>query len=298
MAAGFLNITMDVNIPFSVTLIFGLYALHILLILNQRPKLRSAINIWFFLTILTTSLWFNLIQWQALPFLIVYIGFGFLTLEKIRWRRWLGWTGVVIMALALSIHVIPGFDNALLFSAEHLGNGTLPYKLYANLDKALAAALILALVAEHLKPFSLKQFARQDLPIMLGGAIIIFALGMALGAEFDPKFGELTIAFLFFNLLVTCVAEEAYFRLLFQETLWKLIPLKKWSGILAIVISAALFTLAHFHTGEGAVERLTVIFLAGILYAVVYWRSRQYLSAVLAHFSINFIHLSFFTYPF
>ena len=121
--------------------------------------------------------------------------------------------------------------------------------------------------------------------------LVIFGIGLALGIQVDIKFGELTLAFIFFNLMVTCIAEEGFFRLIIQEYLWEKLP-TKYAGGIATLLSATIFTLAHFHVGEGAAERMFLIFLAGLLYAGVYWRSRQYISAVLTHFMLNLIHLS------
>ena len=131
---------------------------------------------------------------------------------------------------------------------------------------------------------------------MLLGLMAFFGICWLIGAKPDLKFGELTFAFFFFNLFVTCVAEEAFFRLVIQEKLAKYLP-TRYPSHLAVFFTALIFMLAHFHTGVDAEKRLALIFLAGFLYGAIYLRSKSLGSAIVSHFAINIIHFSFFTYP-
>ncbi|GAM71575.1 CAAX amino terminal protease family [Vibrio sp. JCM 19236] len=91
------------------------------------------------------------------------------------------------------------------------------------------------------------------------------------------------------NFLLTCVAEEAFFRGFLQQVLCK-----KYGWHLGVAIASLLFGLAHMGGGL-----LLVVFasLAGLGYGLIFHFSSRLWVAVLFHFLFNFTHLLFFTYP-
>ena len=60
---------------------------------------------------------------------------------------WLALSEIVLLAaiLALYLHAFPGFHNPRLLDSVYAGAHSTPFTLYANLDKALAPLLLLAL---------------------------------------------------------------------------------------------------------------------------------------------------------
>ncbi len=246
--------------------------------------------------LLASATYFNLIALEALAFISLFIGSAVLTSHQAKTIRYFAWVAVTVLSLAFALHLIPGFHNPVIFHSDGLGTSALPFTLRANLDKAFAAIMILSLMIDRLSLPKLTGFLKADLTILIIGIPAILLVGYLMGLNLEPKIGQLTLAFAFFNLFTTCLAEEAFFRLLIQDSLWRRIHIRQ-AGLIAWSVSALLFTLAHFHTGPGAGERLFLIFLAALLYAGVYWRSRCFLSAVITHFLLNFLHLSFFTYP-
>jgi len=198
---------------------------------------------------------------------------------------------LIVLSLGLAMHKIPGFFNQLVFSSDAFGQSGLPFTLYANVDKALAGLALLNAFSAHIKwRLGLKEF--QLIALFLAG---FFTLAILLGAEFELKLMHLTWVFLLLNLFITCIAEEAFFRLAIQRPINRGLK-NALNGGLAVLISAAIFMLAHFHTGEGAEKRLLLIFCAGLLYGTVYLK-RNFGSAVMLHFSLNAIHFMLFAYP-
>ena len=198
---------------------------------------------------------------------------------------------LVVLSLGLAMHKIPGFFNQLVFSSDAFGQSGLPFTLYANVDKALAGLALLNAFSAHIKwRIGLKEL--QLIALFLAG---FYTLALILGAEFELKFMHLTWVFLLLNLFITCIAEESFFRLAIQRPINKGLK-NALNGGLAVLITAAIFMLAHFHTGEGAEKRLVLIFCAGLLYGTVYLK-RNFGSAVMLHFSLNAIHFMLFTYP-
>jgi membrane protease YdiL (CAAX protease family) len=115
---------------------------------------------------------------------------------------------------------------------------------------------------------------------------VLAALGLALCLQllqFAPKWPDFALQFIFCNLLLTCVAEEAFFRGLLQRPLYQWLS-QRWFGSnqaawCAIVVVSILFGLAHFAGGWA------------------YQRSGRIEVAIVAHAALNVVHMTLFTYP-
>jgi uncharacterized protein len=213
------------------------------------------------------------------------------------WRGTLT-TSAAVLALALSLHLLPGFHPAVLFHDVRLTPDAAPFALALGFDKAAAGLLLLA--AFSMRAASWRQFASQ-LPAIAAAAVAtsVVAIGIALAAgyvRFEPKWVEASPAFLLANLLFTCVAEEAFFVGLIQERLMRLAETRRqpaWRWI-AIAVSTVLFGLAH---AGGGTTWMLVATVAGLGYAAIYARTRTIESAILVHFAVNAAHFIAFTYP-
>jgi len=233
----------------------------------------------------------------ALAALALLAGLAWAGVSAARWRGALT-VLAALLALALSLHLLPGFHPAVLYRDVRLTPDAAPFGLGLGFDKAAAGLLLLA--AFGVRVTSWRQFASQ-LPAIAAAAVVTAALsiGVALGAGFvrvEPKWVEAAPAFLVANLLFTCVAEEAFFRGLIQERLMRLAATRRqpaWNGI-AIAASTVLFGLAH---AGGGVTWMAVAAIAGLGYALVYARTRSIEGAILVHFAVNAAHFIGFTYP-
>jgi len=214
--------------------------------------------------------------------------------------RWRGTTVGLAAALALatSLHLLPGFHAAVLFRDVRLTPDAAPFVLALNFDKGAAGLLLLA--AFCVRARSWRQFASQLPAIALAAAATaLISIGVALAAgyvRFEPKWTAAAPSFLCANLLFTCVAEEAFSRGVIQEGLMRFADQRRervWTW-LAIALSTLLFGLAH--AGGGATWML-VATIAGFGYAVIYAKTRTIEGAILVHFCVNAVHFIGFTYP-
>jgi membrane protease YdiL (CAAX protease family) len=203
-----------------------------------------------------------------------------------------------LLALALSLHAVPGFRNPVRFDALRLTPDATPFTLYLNFDKGAAGLVLLA--AFGARATSWRAFASRLPAIGVAAPLTAAAaIGTALAAgyvRFEPKLPDATLAFLLANLFFTCVAEEAFFRGLIQERLMRLADARgsaAWNGI-ALGVSAVLFGLAH--AGGGATW-MAVATVAGLGYAWTYARTRTLEGPILVHFAVNAAHFLLFTYP-
>ncbi|MGR5409371.1 CPBP family intramembrane glutamic endopeptidase [Vibrio sp. PNB22_8_1] len=208
--------------------------------------------------------------------------------QKMKLVYYLGWSVVIIWCVMLFVHLIPGFNNLQVLDKVTAGPLSAPFSMYLNLDKPLALfALFLAY------PFLLGSEAKGRVKPALLVMIPLLSL-LPIAAMLGALKPELSLPswwwlFALNNLILTCVAEEALFRGLIQQSLSR-----RFDWRLGLVIASILFGLAHFAGGP-----LLIVFatLAGLGYGLVFHFTGRLWCAVLAHFLFNFCHLVFFTYP-
>jgi len=201
----------------------------------------------------------------------------------------------LLVALVLAMHKVPGFYNILLLDKVRFSDDAIPFTLYANFDKGMAGYLLLSLFCSRASSF--RQFLddgkRSALPALLTIAVLIVLGLFTHFFRFLPKLPEATLLFFAVNLVLTCVAEEAFFRGLMQEAIYRL-GNKPAYAYLAIAVSAVLFGLAHLGGGTQYAALATV---AGLGYALIYHRTRRLEWVILTHAGFNLCHFVLFTYP-
>ncbi len=201
-----------------------------------------------------------------------------------------------VIALALALHLIPGFHNPILINSVRLSPDSAPLTQYGNYDKAAAGLIILACFAPRATSWlELRQVMAASWPIALTTAFVVVASALVLGiVRFDPKFPQIAPLFLIVNLLFVCVAEEAFFRGVVQEKILTALGDRPESPLVAIACSALLFGIAHL---AGGLRYAGLATIAGAGYAYAYDRTRRVEASILAHFSTNAIHFFAFSYP-
>ncbi|WP_394294870.1 CPBP family intramembrane glutamic endopeptidase [Aeromonas rivipollensis] len=197
-------------------------------------------------------------------------------------------TLVLLWAMALTLHLVPGFDNLKVLDRVQAGPASVPFTLYLNLDKPLIFFGLLLAWPALLGPGGTMRWRPLALLILPLAALLITA--WQLGAlKPDVGLPHWWWLFAFNNLVFTCVAEEALFRGLIQQGVAS--RSKPWLGLL---VASLLFGTAHLAGGP-----LLVLFaaLAGVCYGLAFQLSGRLSVAILLHFLFNFAHLALFTYP-
>ncbi|MBO2605011.1 CPBP family intramembrane metalloprotease [Shewanella algae] len=198
---------------------------------------------------------------------------------------------ILLSAVALTVHLLPGFDNLKLLDKVQASSGSTPFSMYLNLDKPLSLFLLLLawpLVAGT--PTSLPRRKIILLALLFAATPALLGLASLSGAiNWDPKLPGWWWLFALNNLLLTCVAEEVLFRGALQQYL-----VKRGGALLGVTLASVLFGLAHL---AGGWTLVLFAALAGVLYGLVFQLSGRLWLAALCHFCLNFCHLLLFSYP-
>jgi membrane protease YdiL (CAAX protease family) len=203
----------------------------------------------------------------------------------------------ILLALALALHKLPGFNNPVLIDHAVLSAGAAPFTLYANFDKGAVGLVLLALLSRRVDSWKeLGQVLWRTLPVL--AITLVATLGFAVLAGLvglDLKLPAQSLTFVSVNLLFTVIAEEAFFRGLLQARLAAALARQAWGPWLAVALSALLFGAAHLGGGLAYGILATV---AGLGYALAYQRTQRIEAAILVHIALNVAHFVCFTYPY
>ena len=211
-----------------------------------------------------------------------------------------------LLALAVSLHLVPGFARPPLFDYGRATPDALPFTLGLSFDKAAAGLVLLALLCRPRRGDGVPRTGPRASVARTAAAVValpvlVLGLGVALGiTRLEPHWPDGAWRFLVANLLFTCVAEEAFFRGIVQERLLQAGDAARAAGMRAawrvgaVAVSTALFTVAH--PGAGARMAATIA-VAGLGYGLAQLATRRIESAIAAHFAVNAAHFLLFVYP-
>jgi len=211
--------------------------------------------------------------------------------------RTLAWGVLMICGLALATHRVPWINNVLIFDAVAVSPSAELYTLYWNYDKALVGVLLYVACVQRQQStqWSSAIFATAVAAVLTPALVVVPALAMNF-VVWDPKWPAILVMWVPANLLVTCLAEETFFRGILQrhltEALRARVPL---AGLVALSVAAVAFGIAHI---AGGIAYAVLATLAGIGYGAAYYFTHRVEASILVHFTLNLVHLMLFTYPF
>lgn len=214
-------------------------------------------------------------------------------------RRWRLLCGIAcaLMALALAMHALPGFNNPVLIAKAQFSPGAAPFTQYANFDKAAVGLILLACLCRRAATAAQwRDSLRRALAIGAATIAVVMAVAVLVGyVRLDLHVPRYTAVFIVTNILFTCVAEEAFFRGFLQERLGRALASSAYGGTIALLCSALAFGAVHFAGGPVYVLLAT---LCGLGYAYAYTGTRRVEASVLVHGAFNIVHFLAFSYPY
>jgi membrane protease YdiL (CAAX protease family) len=202
----------------------------------------------------------------------------------------------VTLSFVMFFHLVPGISNFKIFDAVFVGEHCTPFTMYLNMKNGIIAFLLMYMVVPTAR--TRDEWKQVFVSTGIYGCICILSLMAAALAsgfvKFNPKFPPQTFWFLMNNLMLVCMAEEAFFRGYIQKNLTDFCEKQSISKMFALVPASIVFGLCHYKGGA-----LMIIFsiIAGFFYGTAYMRNNRIEAAILVHFSLNAVHFFFFSYP-
>ncbi|MBN2143021.1 MAG: CPBP family intramembrane metalloprotease [Candidatus Aureabacteria bacterium] len=262
--------------------------------------IKYDIRIWGFLSAL--SLLFGLLAGRiefsgVIP--IMMLGFLYFIVSQDRYSRFLracASVSAIILSIAISAHLVPGFNRWQLLDQAVCSERGQPYSLYAHMDKPFVGLFILGfgfpLVTDKKEWGSL---FRSLLPVFISGLLILISLAcLSNYACWDVKLPAWFFIWMLKNLFFTCVSEEAFFRGFLQKRLTRMLERNPYGPMLSLIAVSILFGLAHVN---GGFKYVILAAAAGIFYGYAYQKTQRIEAAILCHFGVNLVHFIFLTYP-
>ncbi len=194
----------------------------------------------------------------------------------------------------MSLHLMPGIYNLLIFDRVRFSEDSLPFTMYVNLDKTVAGLFAYQF---FVLPYQAERFRREHFMVVVKSLAVVCALLLPLAlftgyVRLDFKFPEETWVWAANNLFLVCMAEECLFRGLIQGGLERRFP--KLPAAVSIGTATVLFGIAHF---QGGLTYIALASVAGLVYGYAYWKTKRIEAAMLVHFGLNLVHFLAFSYP-
>ncbi|CCW31174.1 conserved membrane hypothetical protein [Xenorhabdus nematophila F1] len=256
--------------------------------LDSRKKIAFLIALFAIIAGIST----NILTYPAIMTLIVIaaLGLAHLYYKNHLILRTVTELLLLVFGILLFIHYIPGFHNLKYLDKVQTGPLSAPFSMYFNFDKALLPFILLCCLPTLFTRKPVVNTPSHGWALLIAAIPALLWLATALGGlAVELHLPNWFPAFVFANIFFVSLAEEALFRGYIQQ------KLSQWMNpYAALIITSLLFGIAHIAGGG-----LMVIFatLAGLIYGVTWMWSGRLWVAVAFHFSLNLIHLLFFTYP-
>ncbi|MBM2653924.1 CPBP family intramembrane glutamic endopeptidase [Burkholderia diffusa] len=198
------------------------------------------------------------------------------------------------LAIALTLHLIPGFHNPRVIAPTRFTPDAVPFTMYLNFDKPLVGLWLLWALPWTAPDVPPARALRTGAVAAVATAAACLAGALAFGmVGWAPKWPASGWMWLVNNVLLVTLAEEALFRGYVQGGLTRVLGRFGWGPWAALAIGAVLFGAAHAAGGWPWIVLGTV---AGFGYGLA-WRRGGLLASALAHAGLNAIHFGLFTYP-
>lgn len=248
-------------------------------------------SVWLWGSFLALSFSLAIYSGVAQPFSLVVLALLFILFWILKnpiagGRRHFLTLTAILVAAGLNYHLIPGF-----------GNWQMTDRFYLNFDKPLIGLFPLVFLV------SLCQTREEWIKVGLKAVplILIFIFGLAalaLGTgaiQWHVKLPSHFLIRIISNMFLVVIPEEAFFRGFLQRELATQIGKGLLGKSLAVIGASIVFTLFHLAWTASPVM-LALVFVAGIIYGVVYELSGYLEGSIVCHFGVNLLHMLFFSY--
>jgi membrane protease YdiL (CAAX protease family) len=193
--------------------------------------------------------------------------------------------GLIALTLLIKLRIMPGFEPVFITPKFALG-----------LEGPILGLLPLALLVPLAKDNSEWRQVAQGTLIGFGGiALLAIAATMAHVVHWDAKLPSYMAIRTVSNFFFTSIPEEGFYRGFLQAEIARYFKSTLWGKIAALFLTSIVFTAAHIFWSPN-LAIIGFVFLASLLYGSVYLISKRIESAIIVHFALNLVHMTFFQY--
>jgi len=190
--------------------------------------------------------------------------------------RFLLFCTATLLSLALAFHFLPGFHylkpNGASFDKPFIG--------------IFVLALSLPLIASRAAFY---KMLRVTVPIALIGLILLSIVALKMSViHLAPRLSLDIFSWLSTQLFLVTIPEEAFFRGFIQREIYLWFGKTPLAACGAICIASLFFVLVHL-AWVGSFPLLCLIFVASLLYGVLYQWTGAIESSIFCHFLFNMI---------
>ncbi|HEX5055538.1 MAG TPA: CPBP family intramembrane glutamic endopeptidase [Gammaproteobacteria bacterium] len=282
------------------SVVFGLLTASIIVLwLPQRFYQAGGIPLWIIFGTLSGALglYYGIAAPGGILYLLMLAACCYLLNKRDlhAYLRALNGLAIVGLVAGLFLHMIPFFNNPLVFDNLHLSDQSSAYTKYWSFDKAAAGLILLAYFGAICRSgHDWKILARKSYIISAATIFLTLALALLLGyIKPDIKFTHAYFAWAWADLFFTCIPEEMLFRGFLQNHLASFSRRNAYQAGITVFVGI-LFGLAH---AGGGLTYAALACVAGVGYGFAYQVTGKIESAILTHFLLNTAHFLLFTYP-
>jgi membrane protease YdiL (CAAX protease family) len=232
-----------------------------------------------------------------IPIVVLFVCHYGISLNLSGWSRYFLVMVAGVVSFGLNWHLIKGFSNPCVVEGFLFSNDASRFNWCLNFDKPFMGIFALGLylpLINNQKQFWNLLFLTMGWTLVAGFALLGWGVYRNI-ITWDIKWFTFIPLFLFFNLFLVIIPEEAFYRGFLQREIT--LNLKnRASGILAILVASLLFAISHLFSTP-SIEFFIALMLTGIAYGGIYLLTGAIETSILTHFFINTIHIIFFTYP-
>ena len=278
---------------FNLYIPYALLALSLVLCwVSQRVALT------FFFGFLASGFWFGVLQKEAFGIVPVLLGcVVILRYSSSKAFKFLAHLAFFSLAFLLFFHKLPGFNNFKVFHEVQTSAACAPFSMYLNAEGGIIAFILLnTLIPLSHSAKDWKQIIMQSLFYLGLCVLTLIALATFIDyVKFDPKIPSEACLFALNNLLLVCIAEEAFFRGYLQKYMSSFCTRYQFPKVFALLGASLFFGLRHIN---GGIPFVALSAVAGLFYGAVYMKTGRIEASILTHFGLNLTHFLFFSYPF
>ncbi len=243
----------------------------------------------------------NYISYPSLLLIILFSIASFIYVNiKNKYLKFSIFILISVFIFIIMKNLIPDSKGISIFQGVKFSPISAPFSMMINIEKAVCGILLTAFIIKRCKSFSeWKIIIRESfIPLVVLIVVLMTPAILTNFVKFDYKIPDGMLFFILNNLLLTCVAEEVFFRGFLQKNLFNFfnnyLKIKKYAPTFSILIASMAFGYFHLYSG---ILMAIFAFIAGVGYGFSYQKTWKLESAILVHFGLNFIHFVFFTYP-